>query len=187
MASLPGQFVRMEGLALPLNRFGDGEKNDAVVEGVQASCAAARCRRVSVLSETLSIWIIPSSMTRWRCQLALKVLDIAVVARANRKRIGDCLEPLRGGTRDQVGRGRLNDALLFVGDALNHCRVGVHAQDNGVLALLKPDIAGDFAQSMYQFAQQNNWPFGGAISFILMIATIILTAAAHLIVQRRYR
>ncbi len=38
-----------------------------------------------------------------------------------------------------------------------------------------------------QFAQQNNWPFGGAISFILMIATILLTAAAHLIVQRRYR
>lgn len=38
-----------------------------------------------------------------------------------------------------------------------------------------------------QFAQQNNWPFGGAISFILMTATLVLTVAAHLIVQRRYR
>jgi putative spermidine/putrescine transport system permease protein len=38
-----------------------------------------------------------------------------------------------------------------------------------------------------QFAQQNNWPFGGAISFILMTATILLTALAHLIVQGRYR
>ena len=38
-----------------------------------------------------------------------------------------------------------------------------------------------------QFAQQNNWPFGGAISFILMTATILLTVAANLIVQRRYR
>jgi putative spermidine/putrescine transport system permease protein len=38
-----------------------------------------------------------------------------------------------------------------------------------------------------QFAQQNNWPFGGAISFILMTATIVLTVAAHLVVQRRYR
>ncbi|KRE09815.1 ABC transporter permease [Bosea sp. Root381] len=38
-----------------------------------------------------------------------------------------------------------------------------------------------------QFAQQNNWPFGGAIAFILMTATILLTVAAHLIVQRRYR
>jgi putative spermidine/putrescine transport system permease protein len=38
-----------------------------------------------------------------------------------------------------------------------------------------------------QFAQQNNWPFGGAISFILMTATIVLTVTAHLIVQRRYR
>jgi len=38
-----------------------------------------------------------------------------------------------------------------------------------------------------QFAQQNNWPFGGAISFILMTATILLTVVAHLIVQRRYR
>ncbi len=38
-----------------------------------------------------------------------------------------------------------------------------------------------------QFAQQNNWPFGGAISFILMAATLLLTVAANLIVQRRYR
>jgi putative spermidine/putrescine transport system permease protein len=38
-----------------------------------------------------------------------------------------------------------------------------------------------------QFVQQNNWPFGGAIAFILMIATLILTAAANLAVQRRYR
>ncbi len=38
-----------------------------------------------------------------------------------------------------------------------------------------------------QFSQQNNWPFGGAISFILMTATLILTAAANLAVQGRYR
>ncbi len=38
-----------------------------------------------------------------------------------------------------------------------------------------------------QFAQQNNWPFGGAISFILMTATLLMTASANLMVQRRYR
>ncbi len=38
-----------------------------------------------------------------------------------------------------------------------------------------------------QFVQQNNWPFGGAISFILMIATLVLTLAANMLVQRRYR
>jgi putative spermidine/putrescine transport system permease protein len=38
-----------------------------------------------------------------------------------------------------------------------------------------------------QFVQQNNWPFGGAISFILMTATLVLTLAANLIVQQRYR
>jgi putative spermidine/putrescine transport system permease protein len=38
-----------------------------------------------------------------------------------------------------------------------------------------------------QFVQQNNWPFGGAIAFILMIATLILTAAANILVQQRYR
>jgi putative spermidine/putrescine transport system permease protein len=38
-----------------------------------------------------------------------------------------------------------------------------------------------------QFLQQNNWPFGGAIAFILMTATLILTATANLLVQRRYR
>ncbi|MEQ1615594.1 MAG: ABC transporter permease, partial [Hyphomicrobiaceae bacterium] len=37
-----------------------------------------------------------------------------------------------------------------------------------------------------QFAQQNNWPFGGAISFVLMAATLILTATANILVQRRY-
>ena len=38
-----------------------------------------------------------------------------------------------------------------------------------------------------QFAQQNNWPFGAAISFILMAATLVLTATANLLVQRRYK
>lgn len=34
--------------------------------------------------------------------------------------------------------------------------------------------------------QLNNWPFGAAVSFVLMTATLALTAAANLIVQRRY-
>ncbi|MBI3707459.1 MAG: ABC transporter permease [Proteobacteria bacterium] len=38
-----------------------------------------------------------------------------------------------------------------------------------------------------QFAGKSNWPFGGAVAFILMTATLILTAAANIIVQRRYR
>jgi putative spermidine/putrescine transport system permease protein len=38
-----------------------------------------------------------------------------------------------------------------------------------------------------QFVQQNNWPFGGAISFILMAATLLLTLVANLVVQQRYR
>jgi putative spermidine/putrescine transport system permease protein len=38
-----------------------------------------------------------------------------------------------------------------------------------------------------QFVQQNNWPFGGAIAFILMTATLLLTLAANLLVQQRYR
>jgi putative spermidine/putrescine transport system permease protein len=32
----------------------------------------------------------------------------------------------------------------------------------------------------------NNWPFGAAIAFILMVATLALTAAANLLIQRRY-
>ncbi|MDP3909488.1 MAG: ABC transporter permease [Gemmatimonadales bacterium] len=38
-----------------------------------------------------------------------------------------------------------------------------------------------------QFVQQTNWPFGAAISFVLMTATIVLTATANLLVQHRYR
>jgi ABC-type spermidine/putrescine transport system permease subunit I len=38
-----------------------------------------------------------------------------------------------------------------------------------------------------QFAGKSNWPFGAAVSFILMAATLSLTAMANLMVQRRYR
>jgi putative spermidine/putrescine transport system permease protein len=38
-----------------------------------------------------------------------------------------------------------------------------------------------------QFIQQNNWPFGAAIAFILMTATLVLTLAANLVVQQRSR
>jgi putative spermidine/putrescine transport system permease protein len=38
-----------------------------------------------------------------------------------------------------------------------------------------------------QFVQQNNWPFGGAIAYILMTATLLLTLAANAVVQQRYR
>lgn len=36
------------------------------------------------------------------------------------------------------------------------------------------------------FVEQNNWPFGGAVAFILMAATLVLTATANILVQRRY-
>ncbi len=32
-----------------------------------------------------------------------------------------------------------------------------------------------------QFAQQNNWPFGGALSFILMSTTLVLTSCAQIL------
>ncbi|CAN1570200.1 PotB ABC-type spermidine/putrescine transport system, permease component I [Rhabdaerophilaceae bacterium] len=35
--------------------------------------------------------------------------------------------------------------------------------------------------------QLNNWPFGAAVAFILMAATLVLTATANVLVQRRYR
>jgi putative spermidine/putrescine transport system permease protein len=38
-----------------------------------------------------------------------------------------------------------------------------------------------------QFAGKSNWPFGAAVSLILMAATLSLTAVANLMVQRRYR
>lgn len=38
-----------------------------------------------------------------------------------------------------------------------------------------------------QFAGLSNWPFGAALSFVLMTATVSLTLLAHFLVQRRYR
>ena len=37
------------------------------------------------------------------------------------------------------------------------------------------------------FVEQNNWPFGGAVAFILMAATLLLTGIANLLVQGSYR
>ena len=37
-----------------------------------------------------------------------------------------------------------------------------------------------------QFSQHNNWPFGGAISFILMSATLVLTSVSQMLIARRY-
>lgn len=34
---------------------------------------------------------------------------------------------------------------------------------------------------------QSNWPFGGALAFMLMLATLALTAFANVVVARRYR
>ena len=36
-----------------------------------------------------------------------------------------------------------------------------------------------------EFTQKTNWPFGGAIAFILMAVTLSLTIAANLLLQRR--
>ena len=36
-----------------------------------------------------------------------------------------------------------------------------------------------------EFTQKTNWPFGGAIAFILMAVTLTLTIAANLLLQRR--
>ena len=38
-----------------------------------------------------------------------------------------------------------------------------------------------------QFAGLNNWPFGAALSFVLMTATLSLSAVSNLLIQRRYR
>src|SRR6201995_511372 len=43
------------------------------------------------------------------------------------------------------------------------------------------------APLIYGQFQPNNWPFGASVAFILMTATLVLTATANLLVQRRFR
>lgn len=38
-----------------------------------------------------------------------------------------------------------------------------------------------------QISEQANWPLGGALAFVLMAATLVLTVGANTLVQRRYR
>jgi putative spermidine/putrescine transport system permease protein len=40
---------------------------------------------------------------------------------------------------------------------------------------------------VYGQFQLNNWPFGASAAFILMAATLALTATANIVIQRRYR
>jgi putative spermidine/putrescine transport system permease protein len=40
---------------------------------------------------------------------------------------------------------------------------------------------------VYGQFQLNNWPFGASAAFILMTATLGLTAAANILIQRRFR
>jgi putative spermidine/putrescine transport system permease protein len=40
---------------------------------------------------------------------------------------------------------------------------------------------------VYGQFQLNNWPFGASVAFVLMTATLGLTATANILVQRRYR
>jgi putative spermidine/putrescine transport system permease protein len=38
-----------------------------------------------------------------------------------------------------------------------------------------------------QFAGLSNWPFGAALSFVLMTATLLLTVTSNFVAHRRYR
>jgi putative spermidine/putrescine transport system permease protein len=38
-----------------------------------------------------------------------------------------------------------------------------------------------------QFAGLSNWPFGAALSFVLMTATLLLTVTSNWVAHRRYR
>jgi putative spermidine/putrescine transport system permease protein len=38
-----------------------------------------------------------------------------------------------------------------------------------------------------QFAGLSNWPFGAAMAFVLMTATLLLTVASNWLAQARYR
>jgi putative spermidine/putrescine transport system permease protein len=40
---------------------------------------------------------------------------------------------------------------------------------------------------IYGQFQLNNWPFGAAVAFVLMTTTLVLTATANVLVQRRFR
>jgi putative spermidine/putrescine transport system permease protein len=37
------------------------------------------------------------------------------------------------------------------------------------------------------FVGQSNWPFGAALAFVLMAATLVLSVASNVLIQRRYR
>ena len=59
-----------------------------------------------------------------------------------------------------------------------------------VLLVLLTLLAGSVAAGplVYgQFAGLNNWPFGAALAFVLMSATLTLSAVSNVLVQRRYR
>lgn len=75
---------------------------------------------------------------------------------------------LSGGQQQRVALAR---ALIFRPDVL--------LLGGPKFKMMGPLVFGQF--------QLNNWPFGAAVSFILMTSTLLLTASANILMQRRYR
>jgi len=67
----------------------------------------------------------------------MKVLDVAVIGCGDRIEINLLGQVVDALTRDQVCRGRVDDALLIVGNLRNHGGVCTHAHDHDVLVMLK--------------------------------------------------
>ena len=111
-------------------------------------------------------------------QAVLEGIDRAIeeAALGPRRRAVAHVPPRHPSARD-AGCHRRHDPLVHPGDE--------RVRDAG--AARRPDVPDDGPTVYNQFAGLSNWPFGAALSFVLMTATLLLTVTSNWVAQRRYR
>jgi putative spermidine/putrescine transport system permease protein len=144
--------------------------------------------QLGVITEPLQIMYTESAVVAGiiAVNLPYMVLTLQSVIEGINRNIEEAAFSLGAGPMTMFGRVLLPLSLpgILAGTILTFI-LGMNAYATPVLLggpkfrMMGPLVYGQF--------QLNNWPFGASVAFILMAATLGLTAMANILVQRRFR
>jgi putative spermidine/putrescine transport system permease protein len=144
--------------------------------------------QVGVISEPLQIMYTESAVVAGiiAVNLPYMVLTLQSVIEGINRNVEEAAFSLGAGPMTMFRRVLLPLSLpgILAGTILTFI-LGMNAYATPVLLggpkfkMMGPLIYGQF--------QLNNWPFGAAVAFVLMTATLGLTATANILIQRRFR
>ena len=144
--------------------------------------------QIGIISEPMQIMFTEGAVVAGiiAVNLPYMVLTLQSVIEGINRNLEEAAFSLGGGPVTMFRRVLLPLALpgILAGTILTFI-LGMNAYATPVLLggpqfkMMGPLVYGQF--------QLNNWPFGASVAFVLMTATLVLTATANIMVQRRYR